>query len=117
MKIEHASFRIRQFSQKQPPEQKLGPCMRRKRSASGGCLLWFSQSHAAESKLIDRYTISTGIYENIASGKDCSLSDYMPKEEQSRYCVEVIENISPQEHGKFIVADLEKEAFWDKYAE
>ena len=61
-----------------------------------------------ESKLIDSYTISTGIYENIASGKDCSLSDYMPKEEQSRYSIEVIENISPQEHGKFIVTDLEK---------
>ena len=61
-----------------------------------------------ESKLIDRYAISTGIYENIASGKDCSLSDYMPKEEQSRYSIEVIENISPQEHGKFIVTDLEK---------
>ena len=60
-----------------------------------------------ESKLIDRYAISTGIYENIASGKDCSLSDYMPKEEQSRYSIEVIENISPQEHGKFIVTDLE----------
>ena len=60
-----------------------------------------------ESKLIDRYAISTGIYENIASGKDCSLSDYMLKEEQSRYSIEVIENISPQEHGKFIVTDLE----------
>ena len=56
---------------------------------------------------IDKYTISTGIYENIASGKDCSLSDYMPKEEQSRYSIEVIENISPQKHGKFIVTDLE----------
>lgn len=61
-----------------------------------------------ESKLIDSYTISTGIYENISSGKDCSLFDYMPKEEQSRYSIEVIENISPQEHGKFIVTDLEK---------
>ena len=60
-----------------------------------------------ESKLIDKYTISTGIYENIASGKDCSLSDYMPKEEQSKYSIEVIENISPQKHGKFIVTDLE----------
>ena len=60
-----------------------------------------------ESKLIDSYTISTGIYENIASGKDCSLSDYMPKEEQSKYSIEVIENISPQKHGKFIVTDLE----------
>ena len=57
---------------------------------------------------VDKYTISTGIYENISSGKDCSLSDYMPKEEQSRYSIEVIENISPQEHGKFIVTDLEK---------
>lgn len=61
-----------------------------------------------ESKLIDSYTISTGIYENISSGKDCSLSDYAQKEEQSRYSIEVIENISPQEHGKFIVTDLEK---------
>ena len=61
-----------------------------------------------ESKLIDSYTISTGIYENISSGKDCSLSDYSQKEEQSRYSIEVIENISPQEHGKFIVTDLEK---------
>jgi len=60
-----------------------------------------------ESKLIDSYTISTGIYENIASGKDCSLSYYMPKEEKSRYSIEVIENISPQKHGKFIVTDLE----------
>jgi len=61
-----------------------------------------------ESKLIDSYTISTGIYENISSGKDCSLSDYAQKEEQSRYSIEVIENTSPQEHGKFIVTDLEK---------
>ena len=61
-----------------------------------------------ESKLIDSYTISTGIYENISSGKDCSLSNYSQKEEQSRYSIEVIENISPQEHGKFIVTDLEK---------
>ena len=57
---------------------------------------------------IDKYTISTGIYENIASVKNCSLSDYVPKEEQSKYNVEVIKNISPQEHGKFIVTDLEK---------
>ena len=61
-----------------------------------------------ESKLIDSYTISTGIYENISSGKDCNLSDYAQKEEQSRYSIEVIENISLQEHGKFIVTDLEK---------
>ena len=61
-----------------------------------------------ESKLIDSYTISTGIYENVSSGKDCNLSDYAQKEEQSRYSIEVIENISLQEHGKFIVTDLEK---------
>ena len=56
---------------------------------------------------IDKYTISTGIYENIARGKDCDLSSYIPKEEKSRYSIEVIENISPQKHGKFIVTDLE----------
>ncbi len=60
-----------------------------------------------DSKLIDKYTISTGIYKNIASGKDCQLSNYMPKEKQSRYSVEVIENISPRKHGKFIITDLE----------
>ena len=60
-----------------------------------------------ESKLIDKYTISTGIYENIASGKDCYPSDYKREEEQTRYSIEVIENISPQEHGKFIITDLE----------
>lgn len=53
----------------------------------------------------DKYTISTGIYENIASGKDCDLSSYIQKEEQSRYSIEAIENISPQEHGKFIITD------------
>ena len=31
----------------------------------------------------------------------------MPKEEQSRYSIEVIKNISPQKHGKFIITDLE----------
>lgn len=57
--------------------------------------------------LVDKYTISTNIYENIASGKDCSLSDYFQKEEESRYNVEVIENKSPKEHGKFIITDSE----------
>lgn len=56
---------------------------------------------------IDKYTISTGVYENLASGKDCELSDYFQSEEQSRYTIEMIENISPQEHGKFIITDLE----------
>ena len=56
---------------------------------------------------IDKYTISIGRYENLTSGKDCSLADYFPSEEQSRYSVEVIENISPKKHGKFIVTDLE----------
>ncbi len=59
----------------------------------------------SESRLIEKYSITTGIYENIASGKDCDLSDYIQKEEQSRYSIEVIENISPQEHGKFIITD------------
>lgn len=61
----------------------------------------------SNSKLIDSYTISTGIYENIASGKGCSLSDYMLKEEKSRYSIKVIKNISSHEHGKFIITDSE----------
>ncbi len=61
----------------------------------------------ANSKLVDKYTISTGEYENIASGKDCSLSDYFKEKEQSKYSVEVIEDTSPQKHGKFIITDSE----------
>jgi len=60
-----------------------------------------------KSKLIDKYTISTRIYENVASGEDCSLSDYFQSNSQSRYSIEVVENISPQEHGEFIITDLE----------
>lgn len=56
---------------------------------------------------IDKYTISTGIYENIVIGKDLDVSYYLPKKEQSKYNVEVIENISPNEHGKFIITDTE----------
>ena len=59
------------------------------------------------SKSIDRYIISTGKYENIASGKNINLSDYMSKE-QSRYSFETIENETPKKHGKFIITDLEK---------
>lgn len=54
---------------------------------------------------VDKYTISTGIYENIDSGKNCGLSDYFEKEEQSRYSIEMIENKSPKEHGKFVITD------------
>lgn len=60
-----------------------------------------------ESKRIDRYSVSENKYETIDSGENCSLSNYMHKEEPSRYSVEMIENISPQEHGKFIITDLD----------
>ena len=56
---------------------------------------------------IDKYTISTNVYENIDSGKDCSLSDYSAKSEISKYDIEVVENLSPQEHGKFIITNSE----------
>lgn len=58
------------------------------------------------SKVIDKYTLSTQRYENVAKGKDCSLSDYRQKETQNRYEIEMVENKSPQEHGKFIISDL-----------
>ena len=54
---------------------------------------------------IDKYTVPTGTYENIASGKNCSLSDYIPKEEPSRYDIEIIEKKSSKERGKFVITD------------
>ena len=57
--------------------------------------------------VIDKYTFSTNIYENIACGKDCSLSDYISKEETNKYDFEVIQNSSTKEHGKFIISDSE----------
>ena len=60
-----------------------------------------------KSRLIDKYTISTGIYENIAKGKDCNLFDYYQSAEQSKYNVEVIENISSEKHGEFIITNTE----------
>lgn len=56
---------------------------------------------------IDQYTISTNEYKNIASGKKLVLSDYVPKEPQSKYSVEIIENESITKHGKFIITDLQ----------
>ena len=65
----------------------------------------FYLQYTKEDKVfIDKYTISSGIYENIDSGEDCSLSNYI-QEEQSIYDIEVIEDISPVEHGKFIITD------------
>ena len=58
------------------------------------------------SRIVDKYTLSTQRYENVAKGKDCSLSDYRQRETQNRYEIEIVENKSPQEHGKFIISDL-----------
>ena len=52
---------------------------------------------------IDKYTISTGIYENIASGNKLELNDYLPTEE---YIVELVPPSSECEHGMFIITDL-----------
>lgn len=57
-----------------------------------------------KSKHIDKYTISTGNYENINKGKDCNLSNYMVKE-ISNYEYSVIENESPKKHGCFKIKD------------
>lgn len=70
------------------------------------------------SKKIDRFLVVSNEYENIDSGKDCSLSDYIPKEETSKYDIEIEKNISPKEHGKFIITDLEtsnKKVIDDQY--
>ena len=57
--------------------------------------------------VIDKYTISTNVYENIDSGKDCSLSNYLSKEETNKYKFTIIENPSIKEHGKFIITNTE----------
>ena len=66
-------------------------------------------NHALDpkSKLIDKYTISAETYENVDGGEDCGLSNYLQNKENSRYNIEVIKNVSTQEHGKFIVTNLE----------
>lgn len=69
---------------------------------------------------IDKYTISTNVYENIDKGKDCSLKDYVTEEESSKYNIEMIENVSPQKHGKFVITDSEtgiKKTIDDEYLE
>ena len=57
-----------------------------------------------DSKVIDRYSVNNNQYETVASGKDCGLSDYV-QEEISQYSIEIVENTSPQEHGKFVMVD------------
>ena len=59
-------------------------------------------------KHIDKYTISTGVYENLANGKDLNLYDYLPTEEQKGYPYK-IEEVTPSsecKNGKFIITDL-----------
>ena len=56
--------------------------------------------------VLDKYTISTDLYENLFRGEECNLTDYVP-EEKLRYNVEMIKNLSPQEHGKFVITDTE----------
>ena len=57
-----------------------------------------------DGKVIDRYSVNDNQYETVASGKDCGLSDYV-QEEISQYSIEMVENTSPQEHGKFVIID------------
>lgn len=59
------------------------------------------------SKQIDVFILSKNQYENIDSGKDCSLSNYLSKEETNKYEFTIIENPSIKEHGKFIITNTE----------
>ncbi|MGM9970599.1 MAG: hypothetical protein ACI35S_09420 [Anaeroplasma sp.] len=56
---------------------------------------------------IDKYTIPTGIYENIDSGKNCNLSDYFVNEEENKYNIEIIDNESSNYHDKFVITELD----------
>lgn len=60
-----------------------------------------------DSRQIDKFSIQGNEYENVAGGKDCSLSNYTKKSETSIYDIKVVENLSPQEHGKFIITNSE----------
>ena len=60
------------------------------------------QNERDEMVYIDKYTISTGIYENIASGNKLDLDDYLPTEE---YIVELVPPSSECENGMFIITD------------
>lgn len=58
-----------------------------------------------EISYIVKYDVTTNTYEDIASGKDCSLSSYDFNNEPSQYTIEVVENPQPKEHGKFYITD------------
>ncbi len=61
---------------------------------------------------MDKYTLSTGIYEKITSGKSFNFYDYFPSKEESIkeesiYDIDVIEKKSNYEHGKFFITNRE----------
>ncbi len=63
-----------------------------------------------ESRRIDKYNIVTGIYENIDGGKDSDIDDYIKKEVESDYKIEIKTNelsneVLPNDHGYFIITD------------
>ena len=59
-----------------------------------------------EERNIDKFTLSTTKYENIASEKDCDLSEYHSTE-SGRYEIEVERNSLPEKYGKFTITDTE----------
>ena len=71
---------------------------------------YLQNSFSKESKKIDKYNIETGLYENIDGGKDSNIKDYIKKEVESDYKIEVKTNelsnkVLPNDHGYFIITD------------
>ena len=62
-----------------------------------------------ESKRIDKFSVDSKEYESVDAGEGCGLFNYI-REENNRYSIEMIENPSAEEHGKFIITDLESGA-------
>ena len=56
--------------------------------------------------VVDKYNILTGIYENIYTGEYASIFDFA-EEEPSRFNIEVDEEAFRENHGEFVITDLE----------
>lgn len=58
------------------------------------------------SRQIDKYTLSDGIYETIAKGKECSITDYFQNDTSTEYDISINKKSSSEEHGSFTITSL-----------
>lgn len=58
-----------------------------------------------DSVQIDKFTIASGEYVNVAAGNGCSLSDYHVEQKSGEYAIEIIKSEGTDDHGKFDITD------------